>query len=149
MKLNKGDTYILNNLLSHKVISIVMMICGAFGIIYGSYLIIFKEERGINVALAGASLVVLGSNFLSFCYINILEQFKKAIDNSKYQAKTVCPKCSFEFTIEEKIVNKTKSVSLKNSKESKSRFSFIMELPFLIALLGFLTSFFLWLLFRR
>ncbi len=149
MKLKKGDFYILNNLLSHKVISIVLMIVSAFGTIYGSYLIIFHDLGGLNVALTGASLVILASNFLSFCYIQILELFKKAIDNSKRQDKTVCPKCSCEFIIEEKIVNETKSSTFKNSKESKSYFSFVLEPPFLIFLLGCLTIFVLWLLFRR
>lgn len=149
MNLNKGDSYILNNLSSHKAISVVLMISGALGIIFGGYLIIFKGEKGLNVALTGASLVVLGSSFLSFCYLKLLEQFKKGIDNPMHQATGACPKCSYEFTIKEKITNDASSISPKDSNKKRSHFSFLLELPFLIAVLGCLTGFLLWLFLGR
>jgi DNA-directed RNA polymerase subunit RPC12/RpoP len=138
MASNKNGFDILNRLQSYKLIAISAMIVGALGFTFGSYFIIFKGERGSDISLTAASLVILVSNFLSYCYIKALERFRETIQNYGCQDKAVCPKCSHKFLIKEKNAEKINGIACHEVKDVKKRIAFAIKSPFVGFLLSFL-----------
>ncbi|MFH2011588.1 MAG: hypothetical protein ABIJ37_02605 [Pseudomonadota bacterium] len=126
MNLDKNDMYILKFLPSYKKISIILSLAGGLGTIFGSYLIFVKDQRGLNIALTGASLVVLGSNYLSICIINVLEKFKSNINNDKDR------------------------ISVVESGGDENRFSILLKSPLVGFIAGAIISLFVfWVLWSR
>jgi hypothetical protein len=77
MHLDKNEAYILKHLSLYKNLSIVIMSVSALLFLFGVYLIFFKEHTGRDNALTAAAIVVLSCGYLMFCYIKIIEKFKR------------------------------------------------------------------------
>ena len=57
------------------------MIFGGIGIPYGVYFCFFHArtytERALNNALIGASIALLGMGYVMYCFVKIIEKFKR------------------------------------------------------------------------
>jgi len=78
MHFDNNEAYILKHLSLYKNLSIVIMSVSTLLFLFGVYLIFFKEHAGRDNALTAAAIVVLTCGYLMFCYIKIIEKFKRA-----------------------------------------------------------------------
>jgi hypothetical protein len=92
MLLDKNDLYVLRRLASYKSLSIFMMLAGGAGAIFGISMAIFSHRMGLNIALTGASLVILTSNCLCYCYITVLDKIITSVKTSFGNDKLICTK---------------------------------------------------------
>ena len=81
MQFDKDDLHILRCLKFYKILSIVCTILGGLAIPQSLWAIFFYiESRSVvrlNLALIGASLVVMAMGYLMYCLIKIIDKFKK------------------------------------------------------------------------
>jgi hypothetical protein len=92
MLLDKNDLYVLRRLASYKSLSIFMMLAGGAGAIFGISMAIVSHRMGLNIALTGASLVILTSNCLCYCYITVLDKIITSVKTSFGNDKLICTK---------------------------------------------------------
>jgi uncharacterized membrane protein HdeD (DUF308 family) len=79
MKFTKSELHILKYLTVYKLISIGCMVLGIINTVCGLYVFFSraKSYMSLNNALIGASIVVLGMGYLMYCFVKIIEKFKK------------------------------------------------------------------------
>lgn len=81
MEFNKNELHILKYLTFYKFLSIGCMILGGLGVPFGLYISFSRPKpyagAHLNNALIGASIVVLGMGSLMYCFVKIIEKFKK------------------------------------------------------------------------
>lgn len=85
MEFDKNELHILKYIVFYKFVSIGCTVFGGLGIFYGSWILLFREkpcgEGHLNNALIGASVAVLGMGYLMYCFVKIIEKFRKKKGN--------------------------------------------------------------------
>jgi len=91
MEFSKNEVKVLQRLRAYKLLSVACMALGGLGIPQGLWAILFgrkpPSEGLYEVALMGASLVVLGMGYLMFSFVRIIEKLQKGIAAMKTDTK--------------------------------------------------------------
>ena len=85
MNLDKYELQTLKHLTFYKLFAIALMLVGILFLLFGLYVIVFKDqtsgERLLNNALTAASIVVLCCGYLMLHFLNIIGKFKRHYQN--------------------------------------------------------------------
>lgn len=82
MDFNKNELHIIKFIRFYKMFSVGAMIFGSFGIPFGLYIFFSRPKpyagTYLNNALIAASFAVLGMGYMMYCFVKIIEKFKKS-----------------------------------------------------------------------
>jgi hypothetical protein len=122
------------------------MLAGGAGAIFGISMAIVSHRMGLNIALTGASLVILTSNCLCYCYITVLDKIITSVKTSFGNDKLICTKCGYKCETSGTIIEEVENVSIFRFKDSEKRVTSIMKLPSVRWLLFLVALFAIWFL---